>query len=511
MDNTKVKTLKNENFIYDLFIAYHGTHSNNGSYGVAKGIATFLNALNYKVYLHQFAYDKAHPHHKDTPYDCTWERIMESRCFLLVVNDSVPRKENRTLGNEEQGGTALSQLRMEVERFWNLVTDGKRSKMDFNWGYYGKAQKVSEQRAFLQQLFPPLTDGNNTLLLGDYTDDKICEWLRSRLGGEEKNSIETDIVSLEKDYTPPYSREPFFCIVEADDFSLAHNRCLDYVKRGEKNLIVNLSLKNSDFSNPYYDSKAFAKAKILRGTAKDSYDSASEYEFSLYHGDFIILHDGSEIKDGYAHVVNELIHKSSSRRAILSLISTKDIVGSGNKSIPSFLFAQYQIVNRDLIVSEYFRAMDIKEFMPINFAEAYILIGEVIKRISGIKNIFLSVHIFDAYVSQSKQLYVPLMDRERASIKISHALTLNDNETIVKLLKDKLETKVYHYTKGMKDILSFFTEYKRKDSEEIILLLEKIISYGEQLDELYGISNDSQEEMLGTVDKLIKELINYFE
>lgn len=510
MEDTCTNEVQNENFIYDLFIAYHGTNNPNGSYKVAKGIATFLTTLNYKVYLHQFTYDKAHPSHKDTPYDCTWERIMESRCFLLVVNDDVPRKKNKSLGNEEQGGKPLSQLRDEVDRFYNLVTNGKRSKMDFNWGYYGATKKIEDQKAFLQELFPPLTDGNNTLLLGDFSDSKICEWLRFRLDETEEVFETKETPQAEEDYIPPYSREPFFCIIEADDFASAHTRSLDFIKRGEKNLVVNLSLKKADFFNPFYDENAFEKAKILRGTSKDRRDK-SKHEFTLYHGDYIILRDGSETKDGYAHIVNELINKSSSRRAILSLLSTKDIVGSGNKSIPSFLFAQYQIVNRDLIVSEYFRAMDIKEFMPINFAEAYILIGEVIKNISEIKRIFLSVHIFDAYVSQSKQLYVPLMDKEKASIKIIPALTLKDNETIIALLKDKLESRVYHYTKGMKEILSYFEEYQEENSNEIIEVLEKIIDYGERLEDLYGKSNDPQEDMLAQVDKLIKELINYFE
>ena len=38
-------------YVNDIFIAYHGTYAQNGSYGEAKKIATFLRTKGYKVYL----------------------------------------------------------------------------------------------------------------------------------------------------------------------------------------------------------------------------------------------------------------------------------------------------------------------------------------------------------------------------------------------------------------------------------------------------------------------------
>ena len=118
---------------YDVFIAYHGTYDPNGSYGIAKKIADYLTDQNgYEVYLHGYSCQQEH---KDIQWNRTWEIVDECQCFLAVINDNVPRNSTGRLGNDL--GDQESQLRSEVDSFYDLINRNMRSRQDFNFFYPG--------------------------------------------------------------------------------------------------------------------------------------------------------------------------------------------------------------------------------------------------------------------------------------------------------------------------------------------------------------------------------------
>ena len=176
---------------YDLFIAYHGTFDDYGSYQAAKKISDYLTdeKVGFEVYLHGYS---CLPEHKDVQWNRTWEIIDDCQCFLAVVNERVARNSTGRLGNDL--GDRESQIRSEVDGFYDLFTRGMRNRHDFNFFYVGCEKKGEEQLDFFRELHSQIINGHNDLLewhTGEYTDnfELIREWLDRRgcsISNEEK-------------------------------------------------------------------------------------------------------------------------------------------------------------------------------------------------------------------------------------------------------------------------------------------------------------------------------------
>jgi len=82
--------------------------------------------------------------------------------------------------------------------------------------------------------------------------------------------------------------------------------------------------------------------------------------------DSLHFNHGSYLKGGMKHLTDELNNKPSSNRALLSLISQKDVSGSGDKPIPSFMVFQTSIDEDTLYCTTYFRALEISTFLRVN-------------------------------------------------------------------------------------------------------------------------------------------------
>ena len=97
------------------------------------------------------------------------------------------------------------------------------------------------------------------------------------------------------------------------------------------------------------------------------------------HGQFVF----SENELGYSYIKNELEKNVKSNRACISLVNMPDILNSKKKELrdlPSFLVLQATQSTTDhteLIVSAYFRALEIMHFLPINISEICIVIKEI--------------------------------------------------------------------------------------------------------------------------------------
>lgn len=174
---------------YDLFIAYHGTNDPNGTYGVAKEICSALKAEGYEVYLHNFSYAEEH---KDIQWNRTWEVVDDCQCFLAIINDNVPRSSSGRLGNDF--GEQVSQIREEVDSFYDLINRNMRNRNDFNFYYAGNKMLGQEQDNFFSSLHSQILNGHNTTLAwnnGDYKTNVeiIKKWLVERgcsIDNEEK-------------------------------------------------------------------------------------------------------------------------------------------------------------------------------------------------------------------------------------------------------------------------------------------------------------------------------------
>lgn len=104
---------------------------------------------------------------------------------------------------------------------------------------------------------------------------------------------------------------------------------------------------------------------------------------------------------GLQYVIEELKSKSNSRRALLSLANMDVFMGSGDRAIPSFMIAQFAIQSDVLYVTEYYRAIEVSQFLPINLAEAALLVKRIIDKVSRPNLIRLCVLAFQAHLTES--------------------------------------------------------------------------------------------------------------
>lgn len=167
---------------YDLFIAYHGTFSENGSYEVAKQLCDYLSSdeNGFTVYLHGYS---CLPEHKDIQWNRTWEIVDECQCMIAVVNDYAPKNHNGRLGNEI--GEAESQIRAEVDAFYDLINRNMRDRHDFNFFYAGKTLYGEDQINSFRELHSQIINGHNSLINYSRENENnkfayVKDWLTQR-------------------------------------------------------------------------------------------------------------------------------------------------------------------------------------------------------------------------------------------------------------------------------------------------------------------------------------------
>jgi len=158
----------------------------------------------------------------------------------------------------------------------------------------------------------------------------------------------------------------------------------------------------------------------VRDDAKDWADDVCPNSLHFNHGSYLI--------GGMKHLIDELNNKPSSNRALLSLISQKDVSGSGDKPIPSFMIFQTSIEDEVLYCTTYFRALEISTFLRVNIEEIRQRLSSVYSDCPRFKKIRLVIFSFRAYRNSSM---TPLKKSEFDLLsfhQLSKKINTNPNE-----------------------------------------------------------------------------------
>ena len=188
----------------------------------------------------------------------------------------------------------------------------------------------------------------------------------------------------------------------------------DLVAASDKGYRLNFSLK-----------VAFGVDLLKTPQLLDAAERAEDFQ-KIKRPEFLYLNHGEYITaDGIPHVINELKNKDTGNRALISLINQKDIIGSGDTPIPSFMVLQFSLEDDQLYITVYFRALEVSKFLRINLEEIRLVAKRIYDSNRKIKDIKLNVFSFRAYVRDD---FNPL---ERPAIEL-----LDDIE-ILKLMEKK--------------------------------------------------------------------------
>lgn len=120
--------------------------------------------------------------------------------------------------------------------------------------------------------------------------------------------------------------------------------------------------------------------------------------------------------DGIQHIIEELKHKSTSNRALYSLLAQEHISKSGDYPIPSFLTFQCSIEREVLYCTATFRALEVGSFLRINLEEIRQNLLEICPKFPTIEVVRLHIFAFHAYISS-----VPALALRRPKINIMFA------------------------------------------------------------------------------------------
>ncbi len=228
-----------------------------------------------------------------------------------------------------------------------------------------------------------------------------------------------------------------------------------------------------------------------------SFDASSinEMELSDVHADAVLwsepicpnelyINHGSYIGDGMEHIVDELNKKPTSKRALYSLISQKDISKSDDKPIPSFIIFQASIEGGVLFCTVFFRALEVKNFLRTNLEEIRLNIKRICDNVHHISEVKLAVFVHNAYVITSQNpLKRPQFDM-LSQIKIFDKCRNSPNE-IADLLREKSQISTVIELDSLRYLLEIITDYQDEiqipNSELIVNLLNKSIAKGREL------------------------------
>ena len=167
------------------------------------------------------------------------------------------------------------------------------------------------------------------------------------------------------------------------------------------------------------------------------------------HGQFI-----HRAGDGVKHIVDELVGRPDSNRALCSLISMADVMGTGDSPIPSFLVTQYGIRSGVLYCTTYFRALEVVKFLPINISELCLIIQAIRNAIHTLVTVRMCIHAFHAYArSDFDCLEKATLDQQGQGL-VAAAVFQNKRDDIRSWLSSKLRESSVIDTSGLTELVN---------------------------------------------------------
>ncbi len=169
---------------YDVFLAYHGTHENDGLMEVCNKIYNFLIENGIKTFFF--------PQSAGDNYRINIAKVMQSRTFLLVCNNKIHLTENLQLDSMRH-----YELSMELNTFYAVAREsGERALEDAKVFAVGDCRDPKLKESQIHELF----SGRTYIYYNPQTDnfevklDELLNWVNSRLGNKwHRKQISTEI------------------------------------------------------------------------------------------------------------------------------------------------------------------------------------------------------------------------------------------------------------------------------------------------------------------------------
>lgn len=206
------------------------------------------------------------------------------------------------------------------------------------------------------------------------------------------------------------------------------------------------------------------------------------HELIFTHGEFLNKYKAKYNESAIDYIIKELKDKPDSNRACWSLFDMSVLLESEDKSIPSFMILQLGISEdkKHLIITAYYRALEILNFLPLNMAELCLIIKDVQNAFSYTFETFsLTINAFNAYCKEGfsclkKAEIDMLLEREIMSMLCKGSSESNRLKDLLKNKKDITESRIESI--GIKNLLECLKQYELDYADSRFKFKEEFIS-----------------------------------
>lgn len=267
-------------------------------------------------------------------------------------------------------------------------------------------------------------------------------------------------------------------------------------KKDATNLILQGELNIDEFLNPLEN--------IYENEAKDWQSPTRPKKLYFSHGEYI-----HKYGDGIKGVIEELKRKPDSNRSLISLINMSDIIGSGDRPIPSFIIIQFGISGNKLFVTVYFRALEVHEFLPINLTEISLIIQKIRNVFPQIQKVYLTIHAFKAHSMPGftclKRSSIDMITGAEIGLLVAEG----DKQEIARLLEDKKNETTVVEVDNLKQLLIAVQKSKRKEfNKKFIESLASAINDFNALREIRKSASRSDEKLKEKIKEELEKAIH---
>ena len=152
------------------------------------------------------------------------------------------------------------------------------------------------------------------------------------------------------------------------------------------------------------------------------------------HGSYMHRHG-----DSVNYLIKELKNKPSGNRAFITVVDQADIMASKDGKLPSFVLLQAAVGDdgKQLVMTAYYRALEVSNFLPINLAEIALIADKIWTNTPTLESLDLTVHAFRAHDNPEFRAHTRSALDIAAEQGIADAVRSKNSQLIATWLLDK--------------------------------------------------------------------------
>lgn len=180
------------------------------------------------------------------------------------------------------------------------------------------------------------------------------------------------------------------------------------------------------------------------------------------------------------YIVELLQRNATSKRAIIPLIDKEWAFKGGDGDFPSLDIIQFGFSDESkqkLMVTVYYRALEVRKFLPLNLYELYLMIEKVKSRISSINRVSICLFVFRAEAKKEISCFRKSKIELLTEAELTMIIAKEDFDNLSRLIEEKADMGdtviVTEWTEKIRRALD--AGYNKSNKSEVLEQLDKVV------------------------------------